>query len=992
MGATQNGTTLNAKIPESGKSGTGKKEKSRRGYFRWSLALAVRLFIWYTVLTPFLQCPSDLSGLDESSPRVCKPYLITRSYIEPHVDRYYQAYAAPYVDQARPYAATFNDRVYNPASKLAKLGYQTYGAPTIAHVTEFGQEKWESVAVPRLKTIQTRAQTVYQEKLDPHVQKAIAVVTPYTEIVSSQATNILEEYILPFYARSKPFVIQAYSSSEGILSGTVIPLAHEGWTTLVVFVKDNLIPTITGLYSQNVEPQLVKIGERLASYREGKKLRTVVDEFEGTTEVLTTSTAAPTPTSISTSQTTEAPQSTTQSVEVQASLTPEQQKEKTREQVISDLRLWQQKFAVAADNGVDDLGERVEQIVTSQLESGSKKHAESLIEALEAAQEHEISKIKQHINSIIEGLSPYDAPEDEQKANEDLLQYIRSSGGTIRDHAHALREWYNGFEQELYRRVADAAHSTLEVLDEIRDLGLQEIGMRWAWMDGVTYKDWEKYHALRKQFDEWREEVFMAGMQHEMVEEAKAIANDILGRGMAVAEDAAKELSRLKEVGKWKIQAREVSEDFETRNEAPPPLPKPEEENVEEADSEEAFQETAEFDEASVVVESVAETTTVKIELADATPEASGNTETDKSRDADEPEHSVTETSNDEEAINESTVWGGVAAQVVTHQVPIFDDDDESSVANHIKSLASEPGERYAEATTAVGEGFFAQPSAPNYEDQAAALESVSSVAASRLHEGLSAASAQFASLKAPIAPTPTATRDPIFLDAQRRYYEAIGMAHDRYSAFISSASDVIFEEPTPTPTPPPLNPEALLESAISEYQYISGLASSSLAAVISSASSAAEHGGGSARGVIDDALSRYSNAMSAASESLSAVSESASSAIYGTPTGAFESITSQASDRWESIISQASEQIYGTPAPYIQQLYDAQVSRYEAIESFVSELVVGKEPAFTESVMSRFRSAYETPSADATKVQSEAVKTAESVIGSATSIIKDEL
>ena len=96
-----------------------------------------------------------------------------------------------------------------------------------------------------------------------------------------QSANCVPGQTRSFYTRSKPFVIQAYSSSQDVLSGTVIPMAHEVWTTLAVFVKSNLVPTITGLYSQNVEPQLVKIGERLASYREGKKLRTVVDEFEG---------------------------------------------------------------------------------------------------------------------------------------------------------------------------------------------------------------------------------------------------------------------------------------------------------------------------------------------------------------------------------------------------------------------------------------------------------------------------------------------------------------------------------------------------------------------------------------------------------------------------------------------------------------------------------------------------------------------------------------
>ena len=206
--------------------------------------------------------------------------MITRSYIDPHVDRYYQTYAAPYVDQARPYAVTFNDHIYRPASKFAKVGYEAYGAPSIAYVSEYGHEKWESVAVPQLKSIQSKAQTIYQENLDPYVQEAVTVVKPYTDAISNHATNIHEGYILPSYTRSKPFVIHAYSFSQDALSGTVMPMAQEGWTTLVVFVRSNLVPTITGLYGKNVEPQLVKISERLASYREGKKLRTVVDKFE----------------------------------------------------------------------------------------------------------------------------------------------------------------------------------------------------------------------------------------------------------------------------------------------------------------------------------------------------------------------------------------------------------------------------------------------------------------------------------------------------------------------------------------------------------------------------------------------------------------------------------------------------------------------------------------------------------------------------------------
>lgn len=236
-------------------------------------------------------------------------------------------------------------------------------------------------------------------------------------------------------------------------------------------------------------------------------------------------------------------------------------------------------------------------------------------------------------------------------------------------------------------------------------------------------------------------------------------------------------------------------------------------------------------------------------------------------------------------------------------------------------------------------------------------LASISSIASSRLHEGLSMASAQYANVKASILPTPTAAHDPILLDARRRYYEAIGLAHDHYSAFVDSASRAVLG--TPTPTPPPGNFHAILDDATSQYKKASSLASASLAAVVASATSASKN---DAHDLVKNASAKYSAAISAASASFSVASASISSALYGTSKGSLESIASKASENWDSLVSKASEQIYGTPTPYIQQLLDQQASQYKALESLVSELLAGKEPPFTDSVMSKLREAYETP------------------------------
>ena len=241
-------------------------------------------------------------------------------------------------------------------------------------------------------------------------------------------------------------------------------------------------------------------------------------------------------------------------------------------------------------------------------------------------------------------------------------------------------------------------------------------------------------------------------------------------------------------------------------------------------------------------------------------------------------------------------------------------------------------------------------------------LAQISSIASSRLNQGLSLASEQLAQVQPPAttASLPQGGLDPFVLDAQRRYYEAVGLAHDHYSAFVSTASGAVYGSPNPTPAG---SSKGIIEEAGSQYERASSLASASLAAVIASASSAVSSAdGGKAQSIIDDASSRYNAALSAASSSLSAASISASSVIYGTSTGPVESLSSQASENWENLISKASEQIYGAPTPYLQQVVSNGRPQFEAVQELVSELIVGKQPSFTESVLSKLHAAYETP------------------------------
>ncbi|KAJ5730340.1 uncharacterized protein N7483_004848 [Penicillium malachiteum] len=957
----------------------GAKTEGKSRFLGWTIiGSVIRLAIWYMLLTPFLRCPSNLSDLDGTSPRVCEPYLIVRSHVDPYVTPYYDTYAAPYVDQARPYVEVLNKNVYMPTSKLAQAGYKKYGAPALGQAQAYGAAQWRAQVTPRIQVAQGKIHQLYLAEVDPYVQQGVAVVSPYYKQVNNAMFTVYWDHLVPFYTRSQPFIGKTYSTSQDILTTHVMPGAHYTWSSVVYFANSSLWPHVTGLYSEQVEPQLVKIGQRLATYREGKRLRAVVEEVENSSEQPESSTSSTTiessyaSSTITTSSTIEVPSAT-------PTLTSAEQAQQDRERIDSDLTRWQAKFAAAADSAIEDLEERLEDIVGALVSSSANGHGLSLSTALESVATKQVDMIKDRINELVESLPEEDVPEDEENAREQLVTDIRASAISVRDRAHALREWSLSFDVELFRRVSAAVNSTLDVLDGIQDLGLQEIGMRWAWMDGVTYKDWANYRAVKAQLHNWRDEIYRVGVNHKSIAEAKAVVNGILDHGMEVAQETAIEL----------VAESESIDSDHAESDAEP-------ENAFSAASSAADQDHFGDGNFFISDESVSSEDGIDVQT--------------------EAEDDGDHESMSEDAIEDDTpfptqsVWGGVAAaEANTYQAPILDDDEQDSIHSLGSKAEYVYSDAYSQASAAFADsasnakvlyeiaksqilGQAAESSAPShagilssiesaysgavkyatdeFESKIAAIKAtptttagplaqISSIASSRLSEGLSAASEKLAHIQPIPSQTSSAGLQPFVLDAQRRYYEAVGLAHDHYTAFVSTASQAVYG--TPTPTSPPLGLQALVEEAGSQYAHASSLASANLAAAVASASSMASSADDGVQGLVDDASSRYHAALSAASASLSLASKSVSSALYGTTPGPLESLSSQASENWESLVSKASEQIYGTPAPYLEQL-QSRLPQFEAVQDVVSELLIGKEPSFTESIMSKLRVAYETP------------------------------
>lgn len=173
-----------------------------------------------------------------------------------------------------------NQQVYIPASKIAKSGYEKYGAPAWQQAEAYGAAQWKVQVTPRLEAAQGQAHQLYMAQVDPYVQQTMAVVSPYYQKATSAALTAYWDHFVPFYTRSQPFIGKTYATGQDILATHVMPGARYTWSSVVYFANSSLWPQITGLYSEQVEPQLVKIGQRLASYREGKRLRAVVEDMD----------------------------------------------------------------------------------------------------------------------------------------------------------------------------------------------------------------------------------------------------------------------------------------------------------------------------------------------------------------------------------------------------------------------------------------------------------------------------------------------------------------------------------------------------------------------------------------------------------------------------------------------------------------------------------------------------------------------------------------
>ncbi|POR31387.1 Uncharacterized protein TPAR_08366 [Tolypocladium paradoxum] len=860
--------------------------KQRRGFFAWALSLVARLATWAIILTVIFRCPSSLEACDETSPFICKHYFRAKNAVSPHVEPYYDQYAAPYVDVAKPYYDAVNSRVLTPS----RLYAVQYGAPWVKKGQDYAWSQWETNGQPRLARLQQVSQTHYDQSIAPHLTKAGDVIGPYYDIARTNSLQLFYEYVLPSYEFVRPYAVHGYDAASDFATGTALPAAYWAWNKADHFLDTAVWPQLRVVYVENVEPQLVRIGERLGRYKNQAKTKVlpVRPSSDGNTfsETVHSSFSKPTPQTSTTASSTVEETATSVAdatkpsetageywnpVEAPPAAEDESEKRrKAREMVAEDLELWQNKFVAQADEEATDIEDSVDEIARRMIEENARVTGKGLVDQLEATIESELADLKIKILSIVEDGS--DGAEDK------AVNAIRSAGVAIKKRAQVIRGWREDYDAELQETVVGAADVHFEILDETRTLALQQIGMKWAWTDGVTYKDWAKYHELKSTLTQWTEELKQLIVTHPALLEAQDASARTEDEGMTIAAAAAKELARLKEVAHWKILAKDSTDDFDS------------EAMRLAAEAAEAAQKAAEVEE--TVAEHVDEAESV---LKDAAEEGSFSAEELSSTAGEAVWETVSAVTEAAAGATSSVVdAGSVASLAVEDQISAASEAASSVMFDAVKEavssstgatepiilgtaevlndaepttpLAAEAAEALKGEPAAVSDDTSQAGSAEDDLDIAkdaseAGKEKPRATDTATMHAAMFGAAAQSVSDRRPVLD------DDVDLDmigsvttaAQAAYSSAVSLASDRYSSALSVVSAQIYGAPKPV--------HEQLFSSVS---------------------------------------AAYDNAVAAASHKLHEAVEAASTGVYGksTPTGGSKPLN------WEKVESIAAQRL----------------------------------------------------------------------------------
>ncbi|KAK6358491.1 hypothetical protein TWF730_007825 [Orbilia blumenaviensis] len=507
---------------------TKKKSRTWKGWFFSSL---FRYSLLYSLYVYICTCPKD--GTDART--ICDIGDRTLDIVEPHlydaydfyVEPYYHEYLSSYVDQAAPYVISANEQYIRPARLYATEKFEKTGRPLLV--------KAKDAAIATLSPYAQRAYDAYLAEFVLTGQETYDAYAPTVQKYGKLGYDYAIEKAYPYYLISLPYLEKAWE--HGVETAGWAGVEGKGW--------------ISRRWGIHVEPQLWRIQERLGL--KGLRGTRVQDgptpPHRGSPNASDTAPDSVLEESYEDIDAGEAPREKAEAADgepKEKKKSSAEQIEAARPQVEADLESWSAKF--------EEAGVKASASVVSQLDElcgkVMKEHeplSVELITDLEARIEKEYRDFEQGLGTLLE------SPAETKYVMMGYDGLVGRTVSNLKEKQAQIKSRTQELLMDTYQATAKIVDAALAEMDSAHDVGMQELGMKWAWMEGVTYKDWAKYHELKKAFGSFKTKVIRSGQGHKGLREVTDYAKSIDDATVDLLKVARVEVGKLEKLGRQRL-------------------------------------------------------------------------------------------------------------------------------------------------------------------------------------------------------------------------------------------------------------------------------------------------------------------------------------------------------------------------------------------------------------------------------------------------------
>ncbi|KAK6543976.1 hypothetical protein TWF694_000694 [Orbilia ellipsospora] len=513
-------------------------------------SLIFRSFIVYSLYQYIWTCPKD--GSDPR--RVCDVGDTVLDIIEPplydaydtYIEPYYTEYLSSHVESLTPYVIRANEKYIQPAQAYTVGQYEKHAMPVLFQAKQGILAQYANLLEPHVKNAEAKGVVFYNAYLADLVATCQEIYDAYSPVAigySQQAYEYVLDLVYPYYLASLPYIEKAWT--EGIATAGWAGVEGKGW--------------VARRWGMHVEPQLWRIQERLGM--KGLKHATPVKE------------AGPTPPhrgspNASSSDTTpdetiedeydededdEEPVAGADREGEPAAESPKNKKSsaeqiaEARALVEADLTSWTAKFEEGGVKASAEVVRNLNELCDKAMEDQNPKTIK-LLEDLDTHISKEFKDFEGGLLNLLDSSAEYKFV---------MNRYDGLVGrhlGNLKAKHDQIVEQTQSFLMDTYQNTAKIVDAALADMDVLHDTGMQELGMKWAWMDGVTYKDWAKYHELKQTFGSYKTKVIRSGQSHKGLREVTDYVKSVDEAAGATLKVAEEEFEKLEKLGRKRLE------------------------------------------------------------------------------------------------------------------------------------------------------------------------------------------------------------------------------------------------------------------------------------------------------------------------------------------------------------------------------------------------------------------------------------------------------